>query len=381
MPLHVLAHVDADDVVLGVEERLRQRLGEFRLADAGGAEEEEGTDRAARVLDPRTGADHRVGHEPDGFVLADHAPVQDLVQAQQLLALALDQAGDRDAGPLGDDLRDLVVGHLFPQQPARGVGRAFRLLLALELRRQVGEDAVPQLGGAVQVVVAFGDLDLAPHLFDLLAHLPLVVDRRLLALPLAAHRRVAGPQVGEFTSERLQARLARLVGLLGQRRLLDLEPHHAAGHFVEFSGQGVDLGADQGAGLVDEVDRLVGQEPVGDVAVGEGGRGDQGVVLDPHAVVNLEALAQAAQDGHRVLDRRRVDEDRLESPLEGRVLLDVLAVLVQGGRADAMEFAPREHRLEQVAGVGGALRAAGADDVVNLVDEQENAALAPGDLG
>ena len=42
-------------------------------------------------------------------------------------------------------------------------------------------------------------------------------------------------------------------------------------------GHGVHLGADQGAGLVHQVDGLVRQETVGDVAVGEHGRRDEGL--------------------------------------------------------------------------------------------------------
>ena len=65
----------------------------------------------------------------------------------------------------------------------------------------------------------------------------------------------------------------------------------------------------------------------------------------------------------------------LEAALQRGVLLDVLAVLVQGGGADAAQLAAGQHRLEQVAGVHGALGRAGADDGVDLVDEQDDAAL------
>ena len=134
------------------------------------------------------------------------------------------------------------------------------------------------------------------------------------------------------------------------------------------------------AGLVDEVDRLVRQEAVGDVAVREHRRRHQGVVLDAHAVVHLEALAQAAEDRDRVLDGRRIDGHRLEAALQGRVLLDVLAVLVERGGADAVQLAAREHGLEQVARVRRALGLAGADDGVELVDEEQDAPLALLDL-
>ena len=98
------------------------------------------------------------------------------------------------------------------------------------------------------------------------------------------------------------------------------------------------------------------------------------------AVVRLVALLQAAQDRDRVRDRRLADEDRLEAPLERGVLLDVLAVLVERRRADAAQLAAREHRLEQVRGVDRALRRAGADDRVQLVDEEDDLALGVLDL-
>ena len=82
----------------------------------------------------------------------------------------------------------------------------------------------------------------------------------------------------------------------------------------------------------------------------------------------------------RLLDRRLVDEDRLEAPLEGGVLLDVLAVLVERRRADRVQLAAGEHRLEQVGGVHRALGRAGADDRVQLVDEQDDLALGVLDL-
>src|SRR3954466_15338212 len=49
VPLHVLRHVDPHHRLLGVEQELRQRLGQLGLADARGAEEDERADRAVRV--------------------------------------------------------------------------------------------------------------------------------------------------------------------------------------------------------------------------------------------------------------------------------------------------------------------------------------------
>ena len=77
------------------------------------------------------------------------------------------------------------------------------------------------------------------------------------------------------------------------------------------------------AGLVDQVDRLVGQEPVGDVAVGQLGGGDERLVGEPHLVVRLVPVAQPAQDRDRVLDAGLGHQDRLEAALQRGVLLDV----------------------------------------------------------
>ena len=67
----------------------------------------------------------------------------------------------------------------------------------------------------------------------------------------------------------------------------------------------------------------------------------------------------------------RLDDDRLEPPLQRAVLLDVLAVLVEGGGADALDLAAGQRRLEDVGGVDRPLGAAGADEGVQLVDEED----------
>ena len=78
--------------------------------------------------------------------------------------------------------------------------------------------------------------------------------------------------------------------------------------------------------------------------------------------------------------RRLVDEDRLEAAGEGGVLLDMLAVFVERGRADAVQLAARQRRLQQVRRVHRAVGLAGADQRVHLVDEEDDAAGGRGDL-
>ena len=263
------------------------------------------------------------------------------------------------------------------RKPAWPVGA---LLGLRELALELGDLAVAQLGGALEVGLALGALGVAVRLLEALLELLDARDRVLLLLPARLHLGRLLAQVGEVALDRLAAGDRRVVLLLLERLALDLELHDAALDLVDLGRHRVDLDAQPRGGLVDQVDRLVGQEAVGDVAVRQRGRGDDRRVLDAHAVVDLVALLQPAQDRDRVLDARLVDEDGLEAALQRGVLLDVLAVLVERGRADRAQLAAGEHRLEQVGGVDGALGGAGADDRVQLVEEEDDAALAVGDL-
>ncbi len=77
----------------------------------------------------------------------------------------------------------------------------------------------------------------------------------------------------------------------------------------------MDAGA--GAGLVDDVDGLVRQEAILDVAAGEHGSRGQGLVGIAHMMVLLVALAQPLEDHHSVCHGGLVDVDGLEAALEG----------------------------------------------------------------
>ena len=146
---------------------------------------------------------------------------------------------------------------------------------------------------------------------------------------------------------------------------------------VGFDRSGVrrrDHAADPGARpcFIHHVDRLVRQESPGDVPVGEPDRRFEraGAVFD--MVVLFVGLLESVEDFDRILDARRIDHHRLEAPLQRRVLFDPLAVFVEGGRADALQFAARQRGLDDVGRIHRAFGAAGPDDGVQLVDEQNH---------
>ena len=96
--------------------------------------------------------------------------------------------------------------------------------------------------------------------------------------------------------------------------------------------------------------------------------------------MHFVALLQSAQDGNGVLDAWFFDHDRLETALEGGILLDVFAVFVERGGPDGPQFAAGQLRLEHVRSIGRTLGGTGADDGVQFVDEEDDLPLARGDF-
>ena len=308
--LLILGHVEPDQCVLGVEQVLRQRLGQLGLADPGRSDEDERADRPGRILEPGASAADRVGHDADRVGLADHPVVQLLLDVQQTRLVVLEHAADRNARHLTDQFGDIPlvygVALLVLGVPVVAAG--------LDLRLDA-EQLLFDPRGRLVVLALSGDFLLLLQFIDPAAQLDHPRRRRLV---------------------------------------VDHEPR---------------------SGLIDQVDRLVGQVALGQVTLREPDRRFDGLAADHNSVVGLVAGLQRVEDLDRVLGRRFVQIDGRETPLERRVLLDVPAVLVQRRRADHAQFASRERRLEHVGGIDRAFGRARTDHRVQFVDEQDDLPL------
>ena len=66
----------------------------------------------------------------------------------------------------------------------------------------------------------------------------------------------------------------------------------------------------------------------------------------------------------------------MEAALQGGILLDVFAILVQGGSTDGAQLAASQSRLQHVARIQRRIAAgASTHDSVQLVDEQDDVAI------
>ena len=175
--------------------------------------------------------------------------------------------------------------------------------------------------------------------------------------------------------------LARVrVGFLAQSLALDFKLHDAALDLVDFRGKGVDLHAQTGGGFIDQVDRFVGQKAIRDIALRKHRSGNDGSVLDAHAVVHFVAFFQAAQNRDRIFHRRLADKHRLEAAFERGILFDVLAIFIERGGADGAQFAASQRRLQHVGRVHRAFGRARTHERVQLVDKQNHLAVGFGDF-
>ena len=163
MPLHVFGHIDPDHGVLVTEHGLCQRLAQFRLAHAGGAQEQETADGTLGVLQTHTATANGPGHGLYSLVLTHHTLMKDILHVQQALALVLCQTGHRDTGPTrhhsGDVLRVDV--------PVLLIILAALVTLDLHLLLVVLLD-VPQLGGLLKVLGVDGGVLVLGQGVDLL---------------------------------------------------------------------------------------------------------------------------------------------------------------------------------------------------------------------
>ena len=91
-------------------------------------------------------------------------------------------------------------------------------------------------------------------------------------------------------------------------------------------------------GLIQNVNRLVRQKPVGDVTVGKFHGSLNRLVRELGPVMLLVFVAHTFENRDRILNRRRVHLHRLKTALQRGVLLDVFAIFIQRGRADALHL-------------------------------------------
>jgi len=305
MFFHIFGHIDTHHGRIVIEKKSRQSLCQLGLAHAGWPQEHEGPYRPVWILQARPGAANRV-----------------------------------------TDRGDVRLGYLFLQHMVAFAGFGFG-----HARFQPGNNAVHKHAGPREVTLALDAFEFAPRLIEFFLDLVRALDLALFRLPDGGKIGFLLLQFGKIRLELFQPVLGRLVGFLAQRLALDFQPNDPPVELIDRFQFGIDLRVQLGCGFIDQMDRLIGHEPVRDIAVRQGRGGDDRTVGNPHAMMDFVFFLEATQDGNCVFERRFRDENRLKPAGKRRVRFNMLAVFVQGGRADAMQLTARERRLQHVRGI------------------------------
>src|SRR5512134_2602513 len=89
-------------------------------------------------------------------------------------------------------------------------------------------------------------------------------------------------------------------------------------------------------------------------------------------MVRLVLRSEALENIHRCFYSRRLDMDRLKSPLERTILFDVFPVFIGCGGADALDLSPGKGRLEHARRIDRSLGSARSYESMELIDEEDN---------
>ena len=185
---------------------------------------------------------------------------------QQLLALAFEHAVDRNAGPARDHLRDVVGGHRLLGDDAAAGRRPRSPSACLSIS---GMRPYCNLAGALIIAAALGIGEFVLRLVELRS-CSFCAPRQLVLLGLP----LRGQRVGLFLQRR-EILFQPLEAVLASRRSLSFFSASCSifrrtisrSRLSSSSGLESICMLQPRRRLVDQVDRLVGQEAVGDVAV------------------------------------------------------------------------------------------------------------------
>jgi hypothetical protein len=238
---------------------------------------------------------------------------------------------------------DLKVAHMAMQPLLMDLADYERLIAVGDLRLKflgVGNtmDAIMRsLSGDGSFTLGQGEilgLDLADALNQILFY-----------LPLALHGVEAVVELCQFAFEFFKSFPGCGIFFLFQCLDLDFHLDPFTVKLIDFGGHGFDLDPELGRGFVDQVNGLVREITISNVAGRELNGGHNGAVSNAYPMMHLKLLLQTPQNSDGLFHGRFIHVNRLKTPFKGWVLFYVLAILINGGGTDTMKLSPGQSRF------------------------------------
>ena len=167
-----------------------------------------------------------------------------------------------------------------------------------DLILKLGDHVVIQVGGPLLVPPAGSQIGLLPHLLESLLDILNLVDVAFLPFVSESQRCQLFLDLSELLFDISQSLLGCRVGILFlfQCSCLDLELQFASLQVIDLFRLRVELHPHVGASLVDQIDRLVGQEPSRNVSVSQLCCNHQRAIGQRHTMMSFILLLQPSQD-------------------------------------------------------------------------------------
>ena len=134
----------------------------------------------------------------------------------------------------------------------------------------------------------------------------------------------------------------------------------------------IQLDTQTGTGLIHQVDSLIRQISVRNIAVAQLHCSLNSLRLNLQLMEFLITLAQSQQHCFADFRTRYINKHRLEASFQRRILFDMLAVFINRSRADNLQFTTCQRRFDNIGSIYTALGTACTDNGMQLVDKENN---------
>ena len=201
--------------------------------------------------------------------LADHAGPQSVFHAQQFLALAFEHFIDRDAGPFAHHTGNMIRADDFRDKPVISVS-VFAAFHIGDPLFEIWNSRKFKFGGFLQIANALGFGHFGISAVQLFFGRGGTFQFVLFSRPRCGQLIRLGLQLSDFAFNRLTTIFGGSIFFFLQRFRFDFELQEAPVNLVQFFRFGIDLHAQARGRFIHQIDRLIRQEPISNIAIGQG---------------------------------------------------------------------------------------------------------------
>ena len=183
--------------------------------------------------------------------------MQHIFHFQELFTLAFHHFGHRNAGDARHDFGHFVGTHFGAEKLVGLLGFGVALC-RLQLRAQLGQFAVFQLGCTAEIALALGLLDFHFNIVDLFFDVGGAGRRRFFGFPDFIQIGVFFLQAADFFVDQHQAFFARLVAFFFNVHFFHAQLDDAPVELIHLLGLAVELHFDAAGRFVNQINRFIG---------------------------------------------------------------------------------------------------------------------------